>query len=202
MEQLKPIFSTFRYMELSGAASRFVVEFTKAIRPILQLFGSLDNESIMKYSRCISTKEIYDDHIAKDGNRVNMLKDYHNFSGKDFWALFRAEGCDVKSPEEPGFIFKDLPLAYDADRSKWIKAINAVNNNDVGILDDVLRSESYIEPTPRMQEAYDMVSQFCKDMKAKGWGRKHYQKNFFTYDKDGDLAPNPEWIVFGRGGIN
>ena len=61
MEKLKPIFSTVRYLELSGAASRFVVEFTKEIRPILLLFGSLDNESILKYSRCISTKEIFDD---------------------------------------------------------------------------------------------------------------------------------------------
>ena len=200
--EVKSLYSTFQYMDLSRNVTDFIVQFCREIEPLIELFGLWDDEHIRKYINSYSVEDIYADALAQSKENVEITARILKSRGENIWVKFRADDCNVESPSEPGFVFRVMPLAYDRLREKWLKAIS-VEDCHIKVSDSILRQESFVPLTQRQKECVEMVTEFCEAMKSKNWGRKGYQKIlFFTHDKDGDLAPNIEGIVFGSNGIN
>ena len=188
--------SILLYSDLRRLSNSFVVEFQNEVFPVLASLGLSDDESLRKHIWSTSFLDIYKDAVKKDKNRIQLFEDIDKRRGEDFWKPLRAEGCKVKTPEESGFQFKLLPFAFEPYRDKFLKAIDFKNGNFI-ISEEVLREESIITPEPWMEECFGMVSEFCESLKAKNFERKNIHA-LFAIDKDGNLSPNAEGIVFGN----
>ena len=198
--QLKPMFSSTLYIDISSTAFHFAQEFYKDVLPLLELFGFGSDEGINKFLKSISTRDIYEAAIAKDEQRVALLSDLYKARREDLWAGFREDGCLVTSPSEDGFVFKNIPYSQAPHRQKWIKAISA-KNGSLNIDDKILRQESIVYPSPRRQECYAGVAAFCDWLKEKNFKIKN-KKSLFVYDKNEDLEPNEKLIMFANTGLD
>ena len=196
MDKFPTIHSVEMYRDLSMLSAQFVSEFIKEVRPVLIALGVSDDVSIRKYIHSRTYEDIYKDAVERNEMRVQFFEDMAKTRGEDFWMAIRDESSKVLTPKERGFVFKQLPLAEDVYRDKILKAVT-VENGVLKTDDSILREESILLPDPWMVECYEMVSEFCKRLKAKNFKRKKMQ-SLFIYDKDGNLTPNINGIVWGE----
>lgn len=207
MEETKKQFPTMAshslYMDMRKMAFQFISEFSKEIMPILNLWGLNDEESINKFMRSLSTEDIYKTAKEKDDQRLKLFEDFSKARGEDFWKKIRHPQCDVESPSNEGFVFMPMPLSK-VDSWLRTKVLNAISYKEgrFEISDNILKKESVVVPDSRRQELYAMVSEFCANLKEKKFKNRQNMHILFTYDKDGDLAPNAHGIMWGHNGIS
>lgn len=181
------------YISLYRLSTQFVQRFYKA-KPVLSALGVWDDDSLRRYFHFNSFKEVYDDAMQRNRERVELAEDIASLKGDDFWEPVRVPECKAASPRDEGFVFCDIPLAYDTDREKALKAIS-VKNCVFEISDSVLREQCYVEPSECVCECYKLVSDFCNKFNSLNFSRNF--KVLFMM-KDGKLQPNETGIMWGN----
>lgn len=202
--ELPSLMSTTLLGDLTLAAEDFVMLFSTQVKPAIRKFGLLDVDHVKKYLGCADMRPIYEDAVAKDELRVRLLEDFEISHNTDFWEPFRAENCKAQTPRDEGFEFKPMPLANDPAwmREKVLRVIKVSEDCALSIDEQILPQECLIHPTDRKRQLFDLVSEFCAEFnKQKFKGRNNYRL-LFTYDKDGNLAPNASGILFGSIGMH
>ena len=196
MEKNQKIFSVGLNRDLNRLSAQFVSEFVNEVKPVLFAFGLSDDASIRKYIHSRTYEDIYRDAVKRNEMRVQIFDDMARVKGEDFWSAIRDSSSEVQTPKESGFVFKQMPLVDDIYRDKFLKAIIV----EYGILkfnESILREESLLTPAPWMVECYELVSEFCDRLQAKNFKTKRRIQHLFIYDKDGNLRPNLNGIVWG-----
>ena len=200
MKEFPKLKSVCLYMDLHRLAIDFVQQFEKNVKPMLTILGVMNDINIRRYIHSKTFSDIYEDAVAANAVRVNLVEDLAKVKGEDFWAPMRAPGCDVKSPKDEGFVFREMPLADDAYRLKWIKAIS-VENCSLKISDQTLREESLVSPSRKVLAIYDTVAEFCDKLNAINIGKRGL-RDLFAKDSDGGFKPNAEGIMWPGGGLH
>ena len=195
MIKIPNIYSLQLQRDLKRLSAQFIAEYIKEVRPVLIALGVSDDASVRKYIHSRTFEDIYRDAIKRNEMRVQFLEDMAKSRDEDFWSAIRDSSSEVQIPKERGFVFKQMPLAEDIYRDKFLKAIT-VENGILKVNESILREESLLTPAPWMVECYEMVSDFCEKLNAKNFKRKRMQ-HLFIYDKDGNLKPNMNGIVWG-----
>ena len=196
MEKNQKIFSVGLNRDLNRLSAQFVSEFVNEVKPVLFAFGLSDDASIRKYIHSRTYEDIYRDAVKRNEMRVQIFDDMARVKGEDFWSAIRDSSSEVQTPKESGFVFKQMPLVDDIYREKFLKAI-IVENGILKVNESILREESLLTPAPWMVECYELVSEFCDRLQAKNFKTKRRIQHLFIYDKDGNLRPNLNGIVWG-----
>ena len=177
-----------------GNAAFFVREFERMVFPVLKRFSIFNDESIKKYLKCESFKDIYQDistsPIAQFYNSMIEQDDY------DLWKPFREYGCEVKQPDNENFIFAPLPYATVSQAKEWISAIK-VHDCKLEIDKNILRELCVVKPTERQIAAYKLAVQFCEGIKKIGYEKKPAE-DYFSCDKEGNIIPSARGIIWNK----
>lgn len=197
---MKKVLSHQRKRDLNECITHFVVDFCKEISPALTLLGLTDDESLNKSLRATTLEEPYKEAVKRDPVRIKMFEEFSAAKGEDFWKAFRDPESRGKNPREKGFVFKEMPLAFEANRGSWLKAIS-FKNGLIEISEEVIREESYITVSPAVEKCYELVSDFCNKLKELNCNRNNARFLFLT-DREGNLVPNKEGIIWGHTGLH
>ena len=197
---MKKVLSHQRKRDLNECITHFVVDFCKEISPAFTLLGLTDDESLNKFIRSTTLEEPYKEALERDPVRIKMFEEFSSAKGEDFWKAFRGTESKGKNPREKGFVFKEMPLAFEANRDSWIKAIS-FKNGLIEISEEVIREESYIAVSPETEKCYELVSDFCNKLKELNCNRNN-ARILFSTDREGNLVPNEEGIIWGNVGLH
>lgn len=190
--------SIILHTDLYRLATAFVQQFTETL-PVLSALGVLDDDSIRRYMHFNSFEEVYKDAQRRNGERVRFAEDMAKLRKDDFWKPIRELECKAASPSDKGFVFRDIPFAYDPNRGKALKGVS-VKNCVFEVSDKVIREESFVAPSASACECYNLVSDFCKKFNAKNFNRSF--KVLFALDENGKLKPNELGIMWGKTGAS
>ena len=190
------------YMDLHGICLQIIAFFTKEVKPVLLRCGVSDDEHIRRYLTCDTMQQIYEDALTLNGDNLCLFVKMAESFGQDFWEPMRDSNCTVKSPKEPGFVFKSLPLCGTPAWQKE-KVLNCISVKDGELFfdDQLLRQTSIVVPTERHHELYDLVARFCEEFNRGSYQNRSI-RDLFMIGKDGKLMPKPEGILFGAGGLH
>ena len=160
--------SYHRYEEYTRVAHLIVNSYVSAIYPILYRLRLWDDLHILKYLRCSSTKDIYDDAMRESKERLTFLAEEAQYEGQDFWSMIRDESSPVKSPSEEGFVFVNMPYSDYAKRDIVVSSLS-VKNRKLSINEKILEEASLISPTEKQQLLYNLVLSFCAELEKGGF---------------------------------
>lgn len=180
--------SYHRLEELNRVADLIVNSYVSAIYPILYRLRLWDDQHIEKYLRSTSAKDIYDDAMQHNKERLAFLAEEAEYQGVDFWETLRAESSPVKSPSEEGFIFVNMPYS-DYEKRDIVVSSLSVKNRKLSINKKVLEDASIISPTEKQQELYNIVSNFCDELEKGGFTK--YNPNELMYYSTNLRKPVP-----------
>lgn len=183
------IVSYFREEEYNRVARNLVREYKSYVYPILLRFRLLDDEHIRKYLRCTTAEEIYKDAIKESKDRILFFEQEAYLNGEDFWEIIRDKQSPVKNPSEKGFIFKKMP-SHDYNKRELIISSLSVNNREIEINEAILQEGSYVVPTEKQKELYNLVSDFCDELKNRGFSKRLIGTLFYNEPNTGKISPN------------
>lgn len=181
--------------DLLRVSDLFVRRFESEIYPILYRFGLLDDAHIQKYLSCDTMEEIYNDAMTENRGKMLYLERGSLFGDgkKDIWKAIRSSLSPVKSPQEDGFIFGDIPCSDYAYKDILLKSFS-VNNCKISVNKELFKKFSIIKPTDKQRELYALLVEFCTELE-----KKNYQKRglygLFTFSKSGTLLPNARGVI-------
>ncbi len=191
---------------LKQRAECFVRQFTGKIIPILKRFRLCDDEHITKYLTAPTFEAIYLDLLSNP--QTKYLISFMEETSDDFWAPFRKS--EVRRPDEndddfalrsrpgsPGFEFGDMPFGQISGAAEFIGSIK-VDEGELSIDYDRLRSLCYAQPSENHQAAYELAKTFIEGLAAIGVTKKSRVETFFTCDKHGNILVSPEGILWGH----
>ena len=195
------MFSTSMFIDMHNLATTLISTFSKEVKPVLLRCGVSDDEHIRRYLSSDSMKSVYEDALTLNGDNLYLFEKMAESFGQDFWEPMRDSNCTVKSPKEPGFVFKSLPLCGTPAWQKE-KVLNCISLNDgkLFIDDQLLRQASIVVPTERHRELYDLVAQFCEEFNAKNYKNRSI-RDLFVVGENGKIMPKAGGILFGAVGI-
>ena len=180
--------------EHNRVARNFVRSFKSDIYPILVRFRLWDDEHIKKYLGCTTAEEIYKDAMQQNKERMLFFEQEADFHNEDFWKIFRDESSPVKRPNEDGFVFMKLPYSDYRHRALIIKSLS-VNNREIEINEDILQAGSVVAPTDKQRELYNIVADFCDELKNKGFSKRYVGELLYNSHQTGRVVPNVGGIL-------
>ena len=186
---------------LHGMARGFIMRFTQDIIPLLRKLGICNDETISRIMFCNSMETIYAEALRINGeDKLNLMEDIALSNEIDLWKPLRAAGCKVLSPRDSEFVFAEMPLSDCAtwQKDRISKAIR-VKNCKLILSEEIVEEQSIYEPTDRQREIYDLVADFCNNLKA--MGIKCDSGKLFTSKYDDYLRPNAGAILYFHIGI-
>lgn len=183
MEHKFPLCINFRKQRnLERRAELFVTQFEAGVFPVLFKFGAFDKEHIVKYMSCTTFQAIYDDFLTERPDRMAYLEQEYRFSGIDHWAMFRdtpksEQNCPQKKgivpPEDPAFVFADLPLSDFSQREQLLGCISySYEKKHLVINYDEVEKLCIIHPTERQLAMFEILSELCDRLKKEGFSRE------------------------------
>lgn len=181
--------------DLLRVSALLVRRFESEIYPTLYRFGLLDDAHIQKYLSCDTMEEIYNDAMTENREKMLYLERGALFGDgeEDIWKAIRSHLSPVKSPQEDGFIFADLPCSNYTHIGILRKSFS-VNNCKISVDKELFKKASIIKPTDKQRELYALLAEFCTELE-----KKNYQKRglygLFTFSKSGTLLPNARGVV-------
>ena len=185
----------YREDELLRVSALFVSRFESEIYPTLCRFGLLDDAHIQKYLSCDTMEEIYNDAMTENREKMLYLEigSLYGDGEEDIWKAIRSSLSPVKSPQEDGFIFADLPC-MDYTHIDILRKSFSVNNCKISVDKELFKKASIIKPTDKQRELYALLVDFCTELE-----KKNYQKRglyaLFTVSKSGTLLPNARGVI-------
>ena len=188
------IVSNFLEEEHNRVARNIVKSYKNSVYPILFRFRLWDDEHIRKYLGCTTTEEIYKDAMQENKERMLFFEQEADFNNEDFWKIIRDESSPVLRPNENGFVFKKLPCFDYRDRALIIKSLS-VNNREIQIDEKILQAGSVVVPNEKQRELYNIVADFCDELKSKGFSKRYVGELLFNSHQTGRIVPNVGGIL-------
>ena len=188
------IVSSFLEEEHNRVARNIVKSYKNSVYPILFRFRLWDDEHIRKYLGCTTTEEIYKDAMQENKERMLFFEQEADFNNEDFWKIIRDESSPVLRPNEDGFVFKKLPCFDYRDRKLIVKSLS-VNNREIQIDEDILQAGSIVVPNEKQRELYNIVADFCDELKSKGFSKRYVGELLYNSHQTGRIVPNVGGIL-------
>ena len=183
------IVSTYLEEEHLRVARNIARSYKNGVYPILFRLRLWDDEHIRKYLGCTTAEEIYKDAMEENKEYILFLDQEADFKEEDFWKIIRDESSPVKKPNEEGFVFKKLP-GFDYRHRKLIVKSLSVDNREIQINEDILQAGSVVVPSEKQRELYNIVADFCDELKSKGFSKRYVGELLLNQYNTGMIIPN------------
>lgn len=175
--------------EHNRVARNVARSYKDSIYPILFRFRLLDDEHIRKYLGCTTAEEIYKDAMEENKEYMDFLYMEADFKNEDIWKIIRDESSPVKKPNEEGFVFRKLPGSDYRHRELIVKSLS-VDNREIQINEDILQAGSVVVPSEKQRELYNIVADFCDELKSKGFSKRNVGELLLNQYNTGRIIPN------------
>ena len=184
--------SVWLYSDLMNLTNIVVGHYYRELKPVLKAFGLLSDENIKRYLACDDMRPIYEDALAKDPGRFNFMEQISDYISEDLWAAFRDPECHVKNPKMEGFIFAQMPLAYNPLKAKVLRCL-VVKDGELTESNEAMEKERLIYANEQQAALYDVVAEFCETVNA-NFGRWNPRELIYM-DESGHLQPYLKGIM-------